>query len=44
MRKSRGEPSERMVEPITVRLFGDEEVSDVNLESWTEVMMMCGTE
>jgi hypothetical protein len=43
-RKRRGEPSDLMVEPMTVRLSvvasGDEE----NWEMRTEVMMTCGTE
>lgn len=51
MRNKRGEPSERIVEPITVRLAGGgaveaaaaEEVG-MSLESWTEVMIRCGTE
>lgn len=44
-RKSRGEPSERVVEPITVRL----EVVVVvllalSLESWTDVIITWGIE
>ena len=50
MRNSRGEPSERIVEPMTLREDGrggdavsvGEEL--LSVESWTEVTMTCGTE
>lgn len=47
-RKRRGEPSERVVEPIMVRVAGGGVVADglelESLESWTEVIITWGTE
>lgn len=46
MRKRRGEPSERVVEPMTVRLSGGVVCGEddwVNLDRSTEVMIMWGT-
>lgn len=43
-RKRRGVPSERVVEPMTVKLLGDDVDDDENLESCTEVMMIWGME
>jgi hypothetical protein len=47
MRKRRGEPLERVVDPITVRKFSGGLGVDPDcesLKSWTEVMMTWGTE
>ena len=46
-RNSRGDPSERVVDPITVRKFsggGGVEPDWESLKSCTEVIMTCGTE
>ena len=51
IRNKRGQPSERIVEPIMVRLAGGGadaaaagEEAGRSLESWTEVIITCGTE
>jgi hypothetical protein len=42
MRNSRGEPSERVVEPMIVSVVGG--VDEPRLDSWTDVTITCGTE